>query len=630
MWEVRNGSRAAELNMPAAIYIETHGGTGIAGSDDHAGVDIGRTFTETPPASTPEEFLRHVRAGQALPRGEQGSAAKWAHSAIAIASRVMTPEARQNGDGAHPAAPGHDLDAATVLKMAERIVHEGGERRGAVGRDLGPEDARALLDAWLDTVGLDLSGRELIQFMQSDDFSHAELYRRARHAHEQKLRGAVSGAVTAAQNAGGYGEAIRALFTSCVPVVPYVPAATFLGREKAKLRTREGDRRVALVVDAAGSMHGVTHTLEQIRRRGVPGFEVDVIGTDPNVDRRLPAAAEVEVPFYPGLGLGVPSVAALTETIAEGRYDLLHLASPGPAGVVAAACGRVGGLPVVGSYHTELAAYAQLRSGDASVAQGMRLALGMFYGGCEVVLSPSPASDHSLAEVGVPGDRVMRWTRGVDTDRFDPAKRDPSGYPGEIRVLYAGRLTTEKGVDLLSDAFLQARRGDRRLHLLLAGGGPEEEALQSKLGKHATFLGWLDGEELTRAYASADLFLFCSRTDTFGQVILEAQASGLPVVAVDAGGPSSLIRDRHTGRLCPPDPAALADAVLELAGSPSLRDRLARHALNAARARSWESALAELAAGYARALGPAEGLTVEGGPGLHTEGAQPPALRRAA
>jgi glycosyltransferase involved in cell wall biosynthesis/predicted metal-dependent phosphoesterase TrpH len=630
VWEVRNGSRAAELNMPAALYIETHGGTGIAGSDDHAGVDIGRTFTETPPASTPEEFLRRVRAGQALPRGEQGSTAKWAHSAIALASRVMTPEARQNGDGAHPAAPGRDLDAATVLKMAERVVHQGGERRGAVGRDLGPEDARALLDAWLDTVGLDLRGRELIEFMQSDDFSHAELYRRARHAHENKLRRAVSEALTAAQTAGGYGEAVRALLASCVPVVPYVPAATFLGREKAKLGTREGDRRVALVVDAAGSMHGVTHTLEQIRRLGVPGFEVDVIGTDPNVDRRLPAAAEVEVPFYPGLGLGVPSVAALAETIVEGRYDLLHLASPGPAGVAAAACGRVGGLPVVGSYHTELAAYAQLRSCDASVAHGMRLALGMFYGGCEVVLSPSPASDHSLAEAGVPRDRVMRWTRGVDTARFDPAKRDPSEYPGEIRVLYAGRLTTEKGVDLLSDAFLQACRGDRRLHLLLAGGGPEEEALKSKLGEHATFLGWLDGEALARAYASADLFLFCSRTDTFGQVILEAQASGLPVVAVDAGGPSSLIRDRHTGRLCPPDPAALADAVLELARSPRLRDRLAREALNAARTRSWESALAELAAGYARALGPAEAMTAEGGPGLRSGGAQPPSLRRAA
>ncbi|HET9593033.1 MAG TPA: PHP-associated domain-containing protein, partial [Solirubrobacterales bacterium] len=90
IWEVRNGSRAAELNMPAVVYIETHGGTGIGGSDDHAGVDIGRTFTEAPAAATPEEFLAHLRRGDAEARGEQGSAAKWAHAAMALATRALT------------------------------------------------------------------------------------------------------------------------------------------------------------------------------------------------------------------------------------------------------------------------------------------------------------------------------------------------------------------------------------------------------------------------------------------------------------------------------------------------------------------------------------------------------------
>lgn len=89
IWEVRNGSRAAELNMPAAVYVETHGGTGIGGSDDHAGVDIGRTFTEVPAAATPEEFLAHLRRGDAEASGEQGSAAKWAHAAMALATRAL-------------------------------------------------------------------------------------------------------------------------------------------------------------------------------------------------------------------------------------------------------------------------------------------------------------------------------------------------------------------------------------------------------------------------------------------------------------------------------------------------------------------------------------------------------------
>jgi predicted metal-dependent phosphoesterase TrpH len=427
VWEVRNGSRASELNMPAAIYIETHGGTGIAGSDDHAGVDIGRTFTETPRASTPEEFLGHIREGSAEPRGDQGSAAKWAHSAIALAARVLPPSGAETG-----------LDAAAVLRMAERVVHEGGERRGAGSGDLGPDDARALMSAWLDTVGIEQRGRELIELMQADGFSHAALYRRARHAHELGLRGAVSGALSAVAGGEGYGDAIRGLLSSCVPVVPYVPAATFLGREKAKLGSREGNRRVALVVDAAGSMHGVTHTIDQIRRRGVPGYEVEVIGTDPNVDRRLPAATEVEVPFYAGLGVGVPSVPALAETIADGRYDVLHLASPGPAGIAAAACARIGDVPVVGSYHTELAAYAALRSGDTAIAHGMELGLRLFYGGCEVVLSPSPASDESLAELGIDRARIKRWTRGVDTHRFDPASATRPSFRARSRSCTRG------------------------------------------------------------------------------------------------------------------------------------------------------------------------------------------------
>ena len=136
-------------------------------------------------------------------------------------------------------------------------------------------------------------------------------------------------------------------------------------------------------------------------------------------------------------------------------------------------------------------------------------------------------------------------------------------------MLYAGRLTKEKGVDLLADAFLAARARDPRLQLVLAGGGPEEDALRARLGAAATFLGWLEGDELARAYADADLFLFCSQTDTFGQVVLEAQASGLPVVAVDAGGPSELIASGRSGVLCPPRTSALADAVAGLAAHPS-------------------------------------------------------------
>ena len=598
IWETRNGSRARELNAPAAVYIETHGGTGIGGSDDHAGVDIGRTFTETPRCATPMEFLAHVRAGRASARGEQGSAAKWTHAAMAIATRAL---GRGNGD----AAPNPQL----VFAMAERVMRDGGARSGSpVGADLAPDDARALLRAWLDAVEFDGTEAELLAALQDEDFSHSDLYRRARRAHERKLAAQVDGVVALAadpaRDTADFLATAAGVFDACIAAIPYAPSAAFLGKEKAKLVQRDTEPlRVALVADGVGAMHGVTHTLDEIRDRGVPGFEVEVVGTDPNVDRRLSAVAEVDMPFYAGLKVGVPSLPAVVEALAEGRYDLVHLCTPGPAGIAAALIARIMDLPVLGSYHTELATYARLRTADPRLEHAVRAAVAAFYGQCHHVLTPSPASDDALRTMGIAEAKLGRWDRGVDITRFDPAKRVPGHLGGDaINVLYAGRLTREKGADLLADTFLKARETNPRLHLNLAGGGPEEAHLRRRLGEHATFLGWLDGEALAIAYASADVFLFTSRTDTFGQVLLEAQASGLAVVAVAEGGPRSIIEDGVSGRLCPADPAVLAEAVNDLANGPLQRERLARGGLAAVGERTWDRALRRLADGYGRAL----------------------------
>jgi glycosyltransferase involved in cell wall biosynthesis/predicted metal-dependent phosphoesterase TrpH len=623
VWEIRNGARARELNRPAATYVATRDGIGIGGSDDHAGVDIGRTYTEAPLARTPAEFLAHMRDGNVLARGAQGSAAKWAHAAIALAARAL---------GSGPLSlDARAPDPTRVMRMAVRLLREGDVRHGATGTDLAPEDARCLLRAWLRAVELDhLDERGLIAYMQEDGFSHADLYRRACRLHERKLRRAVEEALAAVSGQAELQAAVEGLFEACVAAIPYAPATAFLAGEQAKLaaipdsaalpfgvrasdraaigrRREDGERpRVAIITDGIGSTHGVTHTIEEIRQRGVPGFEVEVVGTDPEVDRRLSAVAEIDVPFYPGLRIGVPSLPAAVQTLAGvdgARYDAIHVCSPGPAGIAGALLARALGLPLLGSYHTELTAYAGLRSGDRAVADAMALTVGAFYGACDVVLSPSPASDQALASIGMDADRVLRWDRGVDTERFRPALRERAARCETIDVLYAGRITREKGVELLADAFLLAHAREPRLRLLLAGGGPEQERLRERLGERACFLGWLEGEQLARAYANADMFLFPSATDTFGQVILEAQASGLPVIALAQGGPLSLIADRTSGLLCEAAAQPLADAVLELASAPLLREQLVAGALRAVHMRTWERTLQRLADGYQRALG---------------------------
>jgi len=692
VWEVRNGARAPELNRPAATYVATRDSIGIGGSDDHAGVDIGRTYTQTPAAATPQEFLAHMRAGRVRARRAQGSAAKWAHAAIVLAARSLEPEdahtraGGEDGDtlvgvvsGAngelesddtappppYPPGPNPDLsptrgrapatrpDPQRVMTMVRRLLREGDARQGATGAGgaVSPEDARCLLRAWLAAVELDhLDTPGLIAYMQDESFSHADLYRRACRLHERKLRSAVELAVRAASDPAeaSVTAAAESVFEGCIAAIPYAPATAFLASEQSKLaRLPFGGEpetpRVAIIADGIGSTHGVTRTIEEIRSRGVRGYEIEVVATDPEVDRRLSAVAEIDVPYYPGLRIGVPSLPAAVQTLADGAFDAIHVTSPGPAGAAGVLLARALGLPLIGSYHTELTAYAEERSGRPELAGAMAMAVSAFYRACDIVLSPSAASDAALAQIGMPGERIMRWDRGVDTSRFDPSLHDPElfararfaqahagttpqidedattesrGRAGDrtgidtdaINVLYSGRITREKGAELLADAFLRARAREPRLHLVLAGGGPEQEHLRERVGdEHTTFLGWLSGDKLARAYASADVFLFCSATDTFGQVILEAQASGLPVIAVAEGGPLSLIEHRVSGLLCAADAEELAEAVLEVASSPLLRERLTVAGLASVHTRTWERALARLGEGYARVLLPEAG-----------------------
>ena len=291
VWEVRNGSRAAELNMPAAIYIETHGGTGIGGSDDHAGVDIGRTFTEVPAAATPEEFLRAPARGRG--RGRWGAGQR--------------RQVGARGDGAGDPRPGTRRGGrwrgrARSARGAEDRPADDQRGRGPRGQGRRRHRSRrrpCLLEAWLRSMELELRGRDLLAHLQADDFSHADLYRRARRT--------TSGACAArstrdrGERRGERRRGLAGLFEALAGF-PYAPAAAFLGAEKAKLTARAGER-------AAGRPdrrrdrrdHGVTRTIEQIRELGVPGFEVEVVGTDAGVDRRLPAAAKLEVPFYDGM-----------------------------------------------------------------------------------------------------------------------------------------------------------------------------------------------------------------------------------------------------------------------------------------------------------------------------------------
>ena len=258
---------------------------------------------------------------------------------MALATRALasarTGAARrtQRRSGRDSAPP----NPAAVLKMAERVIREGAAREGKVAADIGPEDARCLLEAWLAGMGLEPARpradrlpavRRLLPRRPLPPRPPHPRPPPARRGRERRRGGRAAATSPAAVN--GLFEALRA--GGSLRALDRLPRR----REGEAAPAATGEpRRVALIADGIGSMHGVTHTIEQIRERGVPGFEVDVVGTDPGVDRRLPAAAELELPFYEGMRLGVPGLPDLVETLAEGGYDLVHVTAPGPAGIAA-------------------------------------------------------------------------------------------------------------------------------------------------------------------------------------------------------------------------------------------------------------------------------------------------------
>ena len=508
------------------------------------------------------------------------------------------------GDGEAPARP----DPATVLKIVERVMCEGDARHGSgAARPRAERCARAAARV----AALDGPRRRRAQAAQPPPGRRAQPRRprppraprpraQARRRRPRHRRGRCKTASsTRAASA-------LALFDACVPAIPYAAAAAFLGREKAKLTRSDGDRpRVALVADGIGAMHGVTHTIEQIRDRGVRGLRGR---GDRHRPRRRPAAqrgGRDRCPLLPGPEDRRAERPGDRRRARRGplRPRPRVLARPGRHRRLAA--GRVLELPLVGSYHTEL---GRLRRRCAPDRRSSRC-------------SPTSALRHvlrrlrrrPLAEPGdrrAPGragdrsERIGRWDRGVDLAALRPgAAATRTCCRGEVNVLYAGRLTKEKGVELLADAFLEAHRRDPRLHLVLAGGGPEEELLRERLGEHATFLGWLSGDDLARAYASADVVPVRERDRDL--------RSGGPRGAGErpAGGrrrpraaPRRLIDHGETGLLAAPEVSALADGVISLTTTPRLHDRVRRGALAGVRGRSWEAALDRLAAAYRVAL----------------------------
>ena len=247
------------------------------------------------------------------------------------------------------------------------------------------------------------------------------------------------------------------------------------------------------------------------------------------------------IPFYSEMQMYLPRFWEFLERARADRIDLVHLTTPGPIGLAALYVAWRLQLPLIGSFHTDLAAYATLLSGSSRLGALMREYMRWPYGRCARVLAPSEHTRQLLISAKSNPDRIDVWPRGVDTTLFSPARRSPplreKWHVSDRRpaLLYVGRVSREKGLLLLPAISDRLYKLGIEHRCIVVGDGPLLPTLRDALPE-AVFTGALSRQAVAEAFASADCFVFPSTTDTAGNVVLEAQASGLPVIVSGSGG----------------------------------------------------------------------------------------------
>jgi glycosyltransferase involved in cell wall biosynthesis len=361
---------------------------------------------------------------------------------------------------------------------------------------------------------------------------------------------------------------------------------------------------------------GVSRTLAQLfgtlEARGVD-FRVHspfVPGPEVSWSARVRPVRFVRFPLYPDYRVSLPWGHGVGRELDAWGPDLVHLVSPTPLASWAQRWAARRGVPVVSSFHTHFVSYFRYYGVPALEGFGWGM-LRRFYARCARVYAPSRSIIRELESHGI--GRLELWSRGMDTRRFSPAFRDP-----ELRravgadedtpvVLLVSRLVREKDLADLVEMDGVLRERGARYRLVLVGDGPMRGELEERL-PDAHFAGHQTGEALARWYASGDVFVFPSTTETFGNVVTEALASGLPAVVVDRGGPPDQIESGENGWIARAnDPADLAGRVESLLRDPEARARMGRRAVASARERDWDAINGRLLDSYAAVVAAARG-----------------------
>lgn len=304
--------------------------------------------------------------------------------------------------------------------------------------------------------------------------------------------------------------------------------------------------------------------------------------------------------LYSHYRIGLPAANRIYDQLDAFNPDIVHVTSPTYLGQLGLKYGQKRGIPVVSSYHTHFVSYFKYYGFQKFESIGWKI-LKRFYNQFDCVYVPSLSTAQELENHGF--ENIVLWQRGINLSSFSPDKRDTDlirhyAPDSEPILLFVGRLVQEKDLDDLIGVNTILKSKKKKYKLIIVGDGPMRPQLEREI-PDAIFTGWLHGNELSRIYASSDIFVFPSTTETFGNVILEAYASGLPVVGVNEGGVVDLVLDGHTGFIAESkNTNDIAEKVDRLLSYPELRLRYAINALNYAKTYNWDTINKQLISSY--------------------------------
>jgi glycosyltransferase involved in cell wall biosynthesis len=657
-----------------ALWMRPWAKAVTGGSDDHALLNIGRTWTEVdfsgntesggtspggtgfqpvlgvapisttgesassprtgwkpvPPKAVPSDFLRTVMAGHAVVGGETGDSARLAHQVMAVTTqhyaRALSsrggPKGRAVGAavarfaGAELPSPSR---AALVLDAAKKKLARGtGSAPGSAFSPMVDELARTL-PAVLDKHPSIKASLAPGVCARSPAFSrHKEMAAFLDDLTSTLTASCAAGLLQAAQDRD-HATAARSLMTGLLATVAQLPTVYALfhqNKERDLLSRLEHEAveeraaghapaadpasathaspldssppyssplarplRVSLFTDTLGDVNGVSRFINNVADRALDtGRDLQVITSTalqvpqrPNIFNFDPVF-HTKMPGYATLDIVLPPLLKVLRHLDEHQPDVVHVSTPGPVGLLGLIAAKMLRVPVIGVYHTDFPAYIDRIFDDFTFTSACEWAMRAFYAGFTTIFTRSGDYEKSLVNLGIEPKRIERLMPGLEVAKFNPNFRDPAlwrriesesssptappAFTGlsrdSVKVLYVGRVSVEKNIQLLARVWKRVHtkclRAGTPADLVIVGDGPARAELERELkGTHAHFLGFRHGEELSKIYASSHLFAFPSVTDTLGQVVMESQASGLPVIVTDQGGPKEVVKHGVTG-----------------------------------------------------------------------------------